>query len=176
MIVRFLDVTTVSPDRLSLWESWLAAEKRQRIDHLPEKSRQLSLCADGLAREMLAQKLNLAPEAISFTYTANGKPQTIGAFFSVSHSGCLVGCAVSDAEVGLDMERIRPVPERLGRALKGKWQTEGDFWQLWTRREAAIKCRGGVLGEWKQEGEEGSIFTHPIAPEGYVATICEKKV
>lgn len=176
MNVRFLDVNTVAPDRLSLWESWLAAEKRQRIDRLPEKKRLQSLCADGLAREMLAQKLGLAPEAIVFTENENGKPLTDGAFFSVSHSGNIVGCAVWDREVGLDMERIRPVPTRLGRALKGKWQTEEEFWLLWTRREAALKCRGGVLGQWRQEREEEYTFTHPIAPEGYVATICEKKV
>lgn len=176
MDVRFLDVTTVSPDRLALWESWLAAEKRQRIDRLPEKSRQLSLCADGLAREMLAQKLDLAPEAISFTYTANGKPLMAGAFFNVSHSVDVVGCVVSDREVGLDVEHIRPVPQRLGRALEGKWQTEEEFWHLWTRREAAIKCRGGTWREWRREEAKDFVFTHPTVPAGYTATVCEKQV
>lgn len=175
MVVRFLDVNTVTPEELSLWESWLAAEKRQRIDRLPEKARLLSLCADGLAREMLAQKLGLAPQEIAFTYSENGKPQTCGAFFSVSHSGDIVGCAVSDREVGLDVERIRAVPRRLGRKLAGQWQTEDDFWQLWTRREAAIKCRGGVWGEWKREQDDVFFFTYPDVPEGYTATIAEKK-
>ena len=175
MKVRFLHVTTVTPDRLSRWESWLAPEKRQRIDRLPERARLLSLCADGLAREMLAEKWNLAPQEIIFTYTENGKPLTQDAFFSVSHSGDVVGCAVSDREVGLDVERIRPVPTRLGRKLEGQWQTESDFWQLWTRREAAIKCRGGVLGEWKQDRDDACFFTYPDAPDGYTATIAEKK-
>jgi 4'-phosphopantetheinyl transferase len=175
MDVRFLDVTTVSSDRLSLWESWLATEKRRRIDRLPEEKRLLSLCADGLVREMLAEVLHLAPQEIAFTYTENGKPLTEGAFFSVSHSGDVVACAVSDREVGLDVERIRPVPTRLGRKLEGQWQTESDFWQLWTRREAAIKCRGGVWGQWRREATENFVFTHPAAPEGYVATVCEKK-
>ena len=175
MVVRFLDVNTVTPDRLSRWESWLAAEKRQRIDRLPEKARLLSLCADGLAREMLAQKLGLAPQEIAFTYTKNGKPQTCGAFFSVSHSGDVVGCVVSDREVGLDIERIRPVPTRLGRALEGKWQTEEEFWLLWTRREAVLKCRGGTWREWRREEAETFFVTCLVAPDGYVAAVCEKK-
>ena len=175
MNVRFLHVTTVSPDRLFLWESWLAPEKRQRINRLPEKMRLLSLCADGLAREMLAEKGNLAPQEITFTYTENDKPLTQDTFFSVSHSGDIVGCAVSDREVGLDVERIRAVPRRLGRKLAGQWQTEDDFWQLWTSREAAIKCRGGVWGEWKREQDDVFFFTYPDVPEGYTATIAEKK-
>ena len=174
MNVRFLDVNTVPPERLALWESWLAADKRQRMDRLPEKSRLQSLCGDGLAREMLAEVLSLAPQEIAFTYTENGKPLTDGAFFSVSHSGDVVACAVSDREVGLDLERIRPVPTRLGRALEG-WQTPEEFWRMWVCREAAIKCRGGTLARWRREDATDLVFSDPAAPEGYVAAICEKK-
>lgn len=170
MTVRFLKVSTVAPDRLALWESWLAAEKRQRLARMPEKSRLLSLCGDGLAREMLGEVLHTAPERIVFTYTETGKPQTQGAFFSVSHSGDVVACAVSDREVGLDVEQLRPVPQRLAEAAAGE-----DFWQFWTRREAAIKCRGGTLGQWKREVEDGLFFTFPEVPEGYVAALCEKE-
>ena len=93
MVVRFLDVNTVTPEELSLWEIWLAPEKRQRIDRLPEKARLLSLCADGLAREMLAEKGNLAPQEITFTYTENDKPLTQDTFFSVSHfDSCYAFC------------------------------------------------------------------------------------
>ena len=59
MDVRFLDVNTVPPEQLALWERWLAADKRRRLERLPEKARLLSLCGDGLAREMLARKLGL---------------------------------------------------------------------------------------------------------------------
>ena len=170
MTVRFFDVNTVSPRQLSLWESWLSAEKRQRLARMPEKSRLMSLCGDGLAREMLGEWLNVAPETVVFTYGENGKPQTEGAFFSVSHSGDVVACAVSDREVGLDLERIRTVPSRLADAAKDE-----DFWHFWTRREAAIKCRGGTLGQWKRGEEEGLVFTAIVPPDGYVATLCEKE-
>jgi 4'-phosphopantetheinyl transferase len=119
---------------------------------------------------MLGEVLHTAPERIVFTYTESGKPQTQGAFFSVSHSGDVVACAVSDREVGLDVEQLRPVPQRLAEAAAGE-----DFWQLWTRREAAIKCRGGTLGQWKREVEDGLFFTFPEVPEGYVAALCEKE-
>ena len=174
MEVRFLDIRTVTAQQLAVWESWLSPEKRQRIDRLPEENRLQSLCADGLAREMLAAKLACAPAEITFTYTETGKPLTALAHFSVSHSGDLVVCAVSNVSIGIDVERIRPVPPRLGRAM-GKWQSEEDFYQRWTRREAALKCRGEGLAAWKQEREEGLTFSTIPAPEGYVAAVCEEK-
>ena len=175
MNVRFWNVNTVTPEQLALWESWLTEDKRQRLGRLPEKKRKLSLCGDALAREMLGEVLHLAPQAVTITESADGKPLTDGAFFSISHSGDVAACAVSDREVGLDMERIRPVPARLGRALEGKWQTEEEFWLLWTRREAVLKCRGGTWREWRREEVEAFSVTCPVAPDGYVAAVCEKK-
>lgn len=172
MEVRFLDVRTVPPETLARWEQWLDAEKRQRLDRLPADKRLLSLCGDGIAREMLAQKLGCAPAEVTFAYTETGKPLTDGAFFSVSHSGDVAACAVSDREVGLDVEKLRPVPKRLGRALDCT-ETAESFWQQWTRREAALKCRGETLGAWRRSGEEGVTFTHPDYP-GYFVTICEE--
>ena len=174
MNVRFLNVNTVTPEQLARWESWLTQDKRQRIDRLPADKRLLSLCGDALGRIMLGEVLHLAPEAVTITESESGKPLTDGAFFSVSHSGNIVGCVVSDREVGLDMERIRPVPAHLGRALEG-WQTEEEFWQIWTRREAALKCRGGTWREWRREEAEAFSVTCPVAPDGYVAAVCEKK-
>lgn len=173
MEVRFLEVTSVQPEHLALWESWLAPEKRQRIDRLPERNRLLSLCGDGLAREMLSEKLGIPPEEISFTFTVNGKPMTPGAHFSISHSGDMVGCAVSEREVGLDIEQLRPVPHRLGRALAGEWESREDFWRLWTGREAAIKCLGGKVWDWKR-AEDADHVVHPELP-GYAVTVCEQK-
>ena len=170
MTVRFLDVNTVSLDQLSLWAGWLAEEKRQRLDRMPERNYLQSLCGDGLAREMLGEMLGIAPESVVFTYTENGKPMTDGAFFSVSHSGDIVACAVSDREVGLDVECRRPAPSRVADAVGSE-----DFWQFWTRREAAIKCCGGTLGQWKKKEEDGFRFTEIEMPDGYVAVVCEKE-
>ena len=174
MDVRFVNVTQVEPERLSLWESWLSPEKRKRLEHLPKKGRRLSLCGDGLAREMLGEKLGIAPESVSVSYTENGKPLTDGIFFSISHSGDTVACAVSDVPVGVDLEVIRPVPAHLGCALAECWNTQEEFWQCWTAREAAIKCCGGRLWDWKHAEAFGGCITHPDLP-GYAVAVCEQK-
>lgn len=176
MELRFLDLNTVTPEQLKRWEQWIAPEKRRRIDCLPPLKRLQSLCGDGLARELLAERLHIAPEAVVFTYTETGKPLTEGAFFSVSHSGDAVVCTISGVSVGVDVERIRTVPARLGRKLagEGEWQTEQEFWQRWTRREAAIKCRGETLSAWKRSGEEEMRFSRFDFP-GYAVTVCEEE-
>ncbi len=175
MEVRFLNVHTVTDEQLIRWESWLSSQKRQRLDRMPPKKRLQSLCGDGLAREMLSCVLGTAPQDVHFAVSETGKPLVDGAYFSVSHSGDMVGCAVSHRPVGLDMECVRPVPQRLRRALEQEDRTDAEFFRLWTKREALLKCRGETIAQWKTTGlwEDSYSFVHPIAAPGYEATVCE---
>lgn len=150
-----------------------------------------------LAAEMLAEAGKTTPEDIRFYTGENGKPLCrLPLHFNCSHSGAYVVCAVSEREVGVDLERVRPVHERLLRTLTAEekiWlstRPEGDrdraFFQLWTMKESWIKCHGGTLMEYRRCNfcdENGRLMTHwegcrfifPSAPEGYVLTICEKE-
>ena len=95
----------------------------------------------------------------------------------------------------MDLERIRPVHERMERALseaERRWlaalpqaQRAEAFLRLWTLKESWIKCRGGRLMEFRQaefvlQGDKllsapaGFAFSFPPAPAGYVLTVCEK--
>ena len=149
-----------------------------------------------LAAEMLAEAGKTTPEDIRFYTGENGKPLCrLPLHFNCSHSGAYVVCAVSEREVGVDLERVRPVHERLLRTLTAEekiWlstRPEGErdraFFQLWTMKESWIKCRGGRLMEFRQaefvlQGDKllsapaGFTFSFPPAPAGYVLTVCEK--
>lgn len=149
-----------------------------------------------LAAEMLADVVGSAPENIPFRRGENGKPLTsLPLYFNCSHSGDFVVCAVGERELGVDLERIRPVRPRLERALTAaerQWlaslpQPERDegFFRLWTLKESWIKCRGGRLAEFHRaefllRGREivsappGFVFRYLPAPAGYVLAVCEK--
>ena len=108
----------------------------------------------------------------------------------------VVACAVSRREIGVDLEKVRPVHARLLRTLTDRekaWleslaREEWDraFLRLWTMKESWIKCRSGVVWEYKRCNfvEENGVlsvkpkgynFTFPATPEGYVLTVCEKE-
>ena len=177
MEVRFLELQTVSAEQLTLWENWLSPEKRQRLEKLPPEKRLQSLCGDALARQMLSQKLGIAPEKIDFSYTEKGKPLTDGACFSISHSGSLVGCAVSERPVGLDLEQVRTAPTRLRRELDCEGKSDAEFFHLWTKQEALLKCCGETVAHWRKavHQEENYTFSVPEVPEGYCVCVCEEK-
>ena len=128
-----------------------------------------------LAAEMLAAAAKTDPENIRFYQGKNGKPLSdLPYFFNCSHSGEYVACAVSRREIGVELESL---PQE-------EWDRA--FLRLWTMKESWIKCRSGVVWEYKQCNfvEENGVlsvkpkgynFTFPATPEGYVLTVCEKE-
>ena len=86
----------------------------------------------------------------------NGKPFLAGCdlFFSLSHSGDFAACALSDAEIGLDIQ----VPAEAGEGLVRRFLAPGEreylaaahdrdsaFSELWTRKESFVKATGKGL-------------------------------
>lgn len=74
--------------------------------------------------------------------------------FSLSHSGGLSLCALGDTPVGADVELVRPRSPGLPRyALSEReytwYESRGsrweDFYNLWTLKEARVKCTGEGL-------------------------------
>lgn len=88
------------------------------------------------------------------TYNENGKPELDFCFFSISHSGDMAVCAISDAPVGVDIERIREI-RRAGhyplftsdetKQINGADDPSERFLRLWTRKEAYVKMNGGAM-------------------------------
>ncbi len=119
----------------------------------------------------------------------SGQPRREGGYLSLSHSHGLVACAVDRHPIGVDVERIRPVPPRLLGLLSEEERAyvrcDADFFRLWTLKESLIKCQGGHLGQLRHthfriSGDRihcsvpGYDFSLPAAPEGYVAALCRK--
>jgi 4'-phosphopantetheinyl transferase len=154
------------PDRVGEFRKILSGDERERADRFHfEKDRVAFTVARAAARSILGACLEANPCGLVFQYGPQGKPALDGAAansglrFNVSHSGQLALVAVTrDREIGVDIERIRPLkagdrlPERFFsqaevkslRALPETKQLEG-FFTCWTRKEAYIKAKGGGL-------------------------------
>lgn len=123
------------------------------------------IAARGLLRMILGRYLGTPPEQLEFCYSAYGKPSLdieLGGTsleFSVSHSSSWVLFAVTRGrQVGIDIERIRSLPEVQAlveryfssaeqaafRALPSEQQPLA-FFRCWTRKEAYVKAKGQGL-------------------------------
>ncbi len=108
--------------------------------------------------------------SVEILYTENGKPYVEAPiYFSLSHTESLICLAVSEKEVGVDMERIdRAVdfPVIASRYFPYRSpKTKEEFLELWVQMESAVKFIGGTLAVdgKKCTLEENQVF-HPDYP------------
>ncbi len=130
-----------------------------------EQDRRRFVVAHGVLRELLGRYLGVHPAELQFSCNAAGKPALAPEFgrwlnFSLTHSADLALIAVAaDAEVGVDVERIRALtdaseiaerffsPAELAalRGLPTHIRTYA-FFNCWTKKEAYVKACGEGLG------------------------------
>ena len=109
-----------------------------------------------LSRALLAFALEETLGTVpALAKTAAGQPyfpERPGLFLSLSHTAGAAVLALSDAPVGVDVERLRAIPPRLGRDFAGGEET---FWRRWTAAEAAAKREGRGAGALLPLGRGG---------------------
>jgi 4'-phosphopantetheinyl transferase len=150
----------LSPEESARAEQFLCQEAGRRF-----------IASHGATRRILSRYLDQSPEEIRFVTSGRGKPHVVTAAdapaicFSLSHSGDLALCAVAEGrEIGVDVERIRPVSA--WREIAGRYFSAGEnlalrslagdqageaFFRGWTRKEAYSKALGdGVSQRWTQ--------------------------
>jgi 4'-phosphopantetheinyl transferase len=125
-----------------------------------ERDRLRFMAGRGLLRQILASYLNVAPSALRFGYTGNGKPYLLSdpeLYFNLSHAAeVLVVAVAGNRQLGVDVE-VLPLElaadDRVEKlvycaaeqtALERVDATEypRQFARLWTRKEAYIKADG----------------------------------
>ncbi|HWD18020.1 MAG TPA: 4'-phosphopantetheinyl transferase superfamily protein [Verrucomicrobiae bacterium] len=154
-----------APETLAAWELTLDETERDRACRFRfARDRDRFIASHGLLREILATALSGAPASIRFAYGPNGKPRLAAhskLHFNLSHSDSLALVAVAwEREIGVDVERVRALPEmeEIARRVfsqeeQAAWQAAAPaertpvFFRLWTRHEAIAKCSGAGLAE-----------------------------
>ena len=148
---------------LDTLEGTLSTDERRRANRFHfEADRHRSIAARGILRRRLGYYLHLEPAEIAFQYGPQGKPELdestmeiTSLSFNLAHSGELAMYAFAwDRKLGIDIERLRDVPEALiiarnhftpseSRQLQSSGASlQAAFFRLWTRKEAVIKAVG----------------------------------
>ena len=180
------------PGHLSLDEIERAARYRFPRD------RSRFVAGRALLRELLGGYLGRRPSELAFEYGRHGKPRLAPSaggpplHFNVTHADSLALYAVTmDGEVGIDMERIREIPEwesiaggcftehecvRLRRLSPDRRRRE--FFQAWTRQEALLKASGQGLTGAKagdHSARDSGYSLHAMTPApGYLAALASR--
>lgn len=156
-----------TPEAVSFFESLLSADEIARASRFFfERDRRRVIVSRGMLRLMLARYTGRRPSELRFHFGPNGKPALVRELgdpvihFNVAHSDDLALYAFTTAgEVGIDVERVRELPEweeiaitcfspseterirAVSQAARGK-----EFLRAWTSHEAALKLSGLGLG------------------------------
>lgn len=154
----------------------LSPEEEERVRGFYfERDRRRFVVCRGALRSLLAAYLGCSAESIVFAYGVNGKPRLADEFqlavplaFNVAHSEDLALCAIAcGGEVGVDLERIRDLPDwesiasmYFARADYARVQAaapalrRNEFFRAWTRQEALLKASGVGLGGMDERGSQ----------------------
>lgn len=151
--VRFIDNVEFLP--------FLSLSRQERIPKFRfDRDKLVSLATGLLIRYCVAKDTGGFPEQLEFQYGEYGKPYVAyppDYFFSVSHSHNAVIFAGSDSAIGVDIEKITEDNKSAVQIAKDYFtcdeaeyienaeQKEKHFFEVWTRKEAYVKCLGTGL-------------------------------
>ncbi len=158
-----LDVPTT---RVAALEPLLDADERARAERFHfDRHRLRYIVGRATLRSILGAEIGIAPAEVRLVVTSHGRPLLDPSHghelrFNLAHSEgiAVLGVTTSGAEIGVDVEVIRPgfaddeIAERFFsppevttlRALAPNAQ-EAAFFRCWTRKEAYLKALGGGL-------------------------------
>ena len=132
----------------------VSPERRAKVDRMRfEKDKCLSLGAGALLEAALAAE---GVSDFTMTLAHDGKPRLAhdkNVHFNLSHSGTKVMCALSDSEIGCDVEQIKESDMKIAKrffhpaeyeALMqcGDTERNGLFFRYWTLKESFMKATG----------------------------------
>ncbi|MDR2250123.1 4'-phosphopantetheinyl transferase superfamily protein [Acinetobacter sp.] len=161
--VYICPVSRVPQDHLILshYLSFLNPAEKLRYDQYHPHAARLFLISRALTKSVLADRLGISPHKINIQLQPNGKPFIQGskpAYFNLSHSADVIVLAVcEEGEIGVDVERVDQEFDwmRVDSVLAPseiEWIQENEqidpfgvyqrFFQIWTLKEAYIKCTG----------------------------------
>ncbi|PTV44097.1 phosphopantetheine-protein transferase [Acinetobacter oleivorans] len=146
---------------LSHYLGFLSSAEKLRYDQYHPKAARLFLISRVLVKTVLADKLGISPHQVNIQLHPNGKPFVQGrkaVYFNLTHSADVIILAVTEeGEIGVDIEQVDREFEwmRVDSVLAPneiEWIQENEpidpfsvyqrFFQIWTLKEAYIKCTG----------------------------------
>lgn len=163
-------------------------ERNEKISR--KKTPHAKLQSIGAEMALIKAVTHFYPDAklpISYNRNENGKPYLTDypLCISISHSGDYAVCAVSDTEVGIDIQQIRKANFRIAKRYFTSEECEyiGNdelrFFELWSKKESYLKAIGtGItvpLNSFStlKNGDNYEFIELPAPSDKYVIQLCK---
>lgn len=168
-------------NKLPDWRREKALRYRQELD------RKLCVASYLLLCEALKDGYGVCGP-VKLAFNEHGKPYLADfpqIFFNLSHCCCGVACAVSDYEVGADVQDVRPYSADVARRvfckaelklLNSSFDKEREFARLWSRKEAYLKMLGtGISDDMKSVDTNALDSLTDFEFDSFFVSVCGDK-
>ena len=167
-------------------------KQRKVFGYYKDIDRKLSLYSEVVVRLLACKILGIRNNEINFGKGKFGKPYIKNFqsfYFNVSHTRNAIAVAVSDMEVGVDIEVVRrdehDIAERFFTASEFNYIYNGNigkekrFFEIWTKKEAYIKYVGkGLtipLNSFSVVNGKPDLEFFVTEIDDYIISVCRKK-
>ena len=137
--------------------------RRKKVNHAKSPQAKYHRLGAGVLLDFALQRRGRFEKEMEYKVDENGKPffaNCSNLFFSLSHSGDWAVCALSNKQVGVDVqvhseynarisERCFSKEDALALTRLTKKEQDREFTKLWVRKEACVK----YFGHWKQRDD-----------------------
>jgi 4'-phosphopantetheinyl transferase len=190
------NIENLTDSEYEKWFSLMTEEKQERVSRYKDSERRkCSVAGEKLVKEYIGKSLNISPEALVIFTDKNGKPyiENCPLYFNISHCENTLIYAFSDEEIGIDIEKIRPISQSvlkrffsteeqefvLGKPLNesesedyDKPQILENFYRIYTLKEAICKKSGiGIKG--LKTAEALSFIHRSFKENNFIISIIE---
>lgn len=148
------DLETIKSKNIILY---ISQHKQRMMKQLTIRNK-LVLYSELLLRIVLCKELNISNKEIVLEYNDYGKPflrNYNNFYFNVSHTENAIVVAISDACIGIDIEKIRTIDLSIAKRFYADFENKylfrsqeniyERFFEIWTKKEAYIKYIGKGL-------------------------------
>ncbi len=157
MELFFCDTQTLNDDEYDYYKSIVSTQTLKKISSMhSDTDKKTTVCGEAMAKIVIGGKLHLSPENVEIIKNAKGKPYVIAPiYFNWSHSQTYTAVALSENEIGVDIEKLREPDFKMTKKFCTRREEDfvkdaETFFKIWTLKESYLKCIGvGIAGGLK---------------------------
>lgn len=156
-LYMFDDFKNLRKHNLNNLVNKMPVERIKKYNQYSNDKNKINCLASYLLLWFSLKQNSLIKYSPSFTYDANQKPyiaENNNIFFNISHTNGCVICAISDNEIGVDIEKIRTINLNISKKictpseqkLFDKSSKKATFLlKVWTKKESYVKMKSGSI-------------------------------